>query len=218
MDLLAILGIPPTTPEAYRVEMDVDPEVAARLAERLTRAGVGPDHRLIAIHVSAGNPFRRWPIDSFTAAVAALAAEDRNRIVLTSGPSDRSAADTVIAGARKLLPVGAHSRIAECGTLSLAELRALVDRAAVFIGGDSGPMHVAATSDVPIVTLYGPTLPARSAPWRPADRSVAIETSGLPCRPCDQRVCMPGDFRCLTRIRPEQVVDAVVGLLDGSKR
>jgi ADP-heptose:LPS heptosyltransferase len=136
--------------------------------------------------------------------------------VLTSGPSDRPAADRVIAAARKLLPADGQSRIVECGELSLVELRALVDRAAVFVGGDSGPMHVAATSNVPIVTLYGPTLPARSAPWRPADRSVAVETNGLPCRPCDQRVCAPGDFRCLTRIRPEQVVGAAMDLLEGS--
>ena len=50
----------------------------------------------------------------------------------------------------------------------LAELRALMDRAALFIGGDSGPLHVAGTTGVPIVGLYGPTLAARSAPWRPA--------------------------------------------------
>jgi ADP-heptose:LPS heptosyltransferase len=62
---------------------------------------------------------------------------------------------------------------------------------------------------VPIVALYGPTLPARSAPWRAPDLiGEAVEVDGLPCRPCDQRVCTPGDFRCLTWIRPEQVVDA----------
>ena len=96
-----------------------------------------------------------------------------------------------------------------CGEFSLAELRALVDRAALYIGGDSGPMHIAATSHVPIVGLYGPTLPARSAPWRAPDRvAEAVEVLDLPCRPCDQRVCAPGDFRCLTWIRPEQVIAA----------
>ena len=51
----------------------------------------------------------------------------------------------------------------DCGDFSLSELRALVDRAALYIGGDSGPMHIAATSHVPMISLYGPTLPARSA-------------------------------------------------------
>jgi ADP-heptose:LPS heptosyltransferase len=89
------------------------------------------------------------------------------------------------------------------------ELRALLDRASLYVGGDSGPLHVAATTNVPIVGVYGPTLPARSAPWR--DERVACESvdaGELPCRPCDQRVCAPGDFRCLTRVTPEQVARA----------
>jgi len=68
---------------------------------------------------------------------------------------------------------------------------------------------VASTSAVPIVGLYGPTLPARSAPWRGAGLvAEAVEVPNLPCRPCDQRVCAPGDFRCLTWVQPEQVIDA----------
>ena len=96
-----------------------------------------------------------------------------------------------------------------CGEFSIAELRALVDRAALYIGGDSGPLHVASTSQVPIVGLYGPTLPVRSEPWRdPAAIAEAVDVDGLPCRPCDQRRCVPGDFRCLTGISAEQVAEA----------
>jgi ADP-heptose:LPS heptosyltransferase len=100
--------------------------------------------------------------------------------------------------------------------LSLAELRALCERAALFVGGDSGPLHIAATSDVPIVGLYGPTLPERSQPWRPASiATVSVDSGHLPCRPCDQRVCAPGDFRCLTGITPERVRLAAEQLLEG---
>jgi ADP-heptose:LPS heptosyltransferase len=99
--------------------------------------------------------------------------------------------------------------VLSCGEFSLAELRALLDRAALYIGGDSGPLHVAATTRVPIVGLYGPTLPIRSAPWRDAACvSESVDAGDLPCRPCDQRVCAPGDFRCLTSILPAQVLDA----------
>jgi ADP-heptose:LPS heptosyltransferase len=108
--------------------------------------------------------------------------------------------------------------VLQCGEFSLAELRALFDRAALYIGGDSGPLHVAATTAVPIVGLYGPTLPARSAPWRASRwRSEAVEVSDLPCRPCDQRTCEPGDFRCLGRIEPQQVIDAAERLLTSGK-
>jgi ADP-heptose:LPS heptosyltransferase len=67
-----------------------------------------------------------------------------------------------------------------------------------------------------MISLYGPTLPARSAPWRAAGwPSVAVEVQGLECRPCDQRVCAPGDFRCLLRIEPQAVLDAAERLAKG---
>jgi lipopolysaccharide heptosyltransferase II len=215
-DLLAALDIGPPDRTEYPVEMALDDRTAGALAERLARAGVRGDHRLIVMHVSAGNPFRRWPVGSFAAVAAGLAGRDpARRVVITSGPSDRQAAERVMVEAQTLLGDD-RGRVLECGEFSLSELRALVDRAAVYIGGDSGPMHVAATSHVPIVSLYGPTLPARSAPWRatlwPAE---SVEVTGLECRPCDQRSCLPGDFRCLTWIQPQQVIEAAERALTG---
>jgi ADP-heptose:LPS heptosyltransferase len=73
---------------------------------------------------------------------------------------------------------------------------------------------VAAATRVPIVGLYGPTLPVRSAPWRDAHYATAsVDAGELPCRPCDQRVCAPGDFRCLTSIEASRVFDAAKRML-----
>jgi ADP-heptose:LPS heptosyltransferase len=89
-----------------------------------------------------------------------------------------------------------------------------MDDASLFVGGDSGPLHIAATSDVPVVALYGPTLAARSAPWRPrALAAAAVDAGALPCRPCEQRTCAPGDFRCLTSIPAETVRHAARRIL-----
>jgi hypothetical protein len=50
----------------------------------------------------------------------------------------------------------------------------------------------------------------RSTPWRdPAIPTASVEIPGLPCRPCDQRVCAPGDFRCLSTLTPQAVLAAV---------
>ena len=213
-DLLTAIGIAPPDRARHAVEMPADPSIAESVRTRLASAGVGPDDRVAVIHVSAGNPFRRWPIVHFVEVAAALARDAGLRVVITSGPSEQDAAARVVSGARTALPPASADRIASCGEFSLAELRALVDRAAVYIGGDSGPMHIAATSQVPIVSVYGPTLAARSSPWRsPAVRSIAVEPDPLPCRPCDQRVCVPGDFRCLTSIHPERVVEAAIKCL-----
>jgi len=208
-DLLAPLGIAPPDRTAFPVEMAVDASAAAAVADRLARAGVRADDPIVVVHVSAGNPFRRWPIAHFVSLVEALVKEDQQRrIILTSGPSEHDAATRVIAEARANLRASAD-RVLSCGEFSLTELRALLDRAALYIGGDSGPLHIAATTGVPVVGLYGPTLPVRSAPWRDEHRvTESVDAGELPCRPCDQRVCAPGDFRCLTLIKPEEVLQA----------
>lgn len=214
-DLLAPLGIGPADPAADPVEMAAGPDVDRRVRERLAAAGVPRGARLIVVHVSSNSPFRRWPAASFAESIATLAraAEDR-RVVVTSGPSEADAVDRIVADARARLNGAGAERVLRCGEFSLAELRALADVAALYIGGDSGPLHIAAASRVPIVALYGPTLPVRSHPWRSASLpSEAVDAGELPCRPCDQRVCAPGDFRCLTRIRPDAVVDAAEHLL-----
>jgi ADP-heptose:LPS heptosyltransferase len=166
------------------------------------------------MHVSAGNPFRRWPADYFANVAATLArAQPARRIIISSGPSERDAADSIAASAQALA-AGAGARIVRCGEFDLLQLRALVGRAALYIGGDSGPLHIAATTTVPIVALFGPTLPERSMPWRrDAAAAVAVDGGPLPCRPCHQRECVPGDFRCLTHVEPARVIAAAEQLL-----
>jgi lipopolysaccharide heptosyltransferase II len=209
-DLLAPLGIGPPERTLFPVEMRVGAAVAATVGDRLAGAGVAADDRLVVFHVSAGNPFRRWPAAHFAELAVLLAADDpRRRVLVTSGPSERDAAARVIADAQARLGEGRARQVLSCGEFSLPELRALLDRAVLYIGGDSGPLHVAATTGVPIVGLYGPTLPIRSAPWRGSTWiTESVDAGELPCRPCNQRVCEPGDFRCLTSITPAQVFNA----------
>src|SRR5207253_1292134 len=139
----------------------------------------------------------------------------QRRVLAVSGPSDREAAVRVIDLAQARLDAAQRDRVLRAQEFTLAELRALMDRAALFVGGDSGPMHIASTSAVPIAGLYGPTLPVRSEPWRgPESPSEAAEVDGLACRPCDQRVCVHGDFRCLTWLAAEQVLEAAERALD----
>jgi lipopolysaccharide heptosyltransferase II len=203
------LGTPPD-PTGYPTEMPLDPAADRRVAERLRLAGVDQRHAVVVIHVSAGNPFRRWPEQSFADLVAALAAaDDGRRIILSSGPSDREAAERVLRAGRTVLGPGRAERVLDFGDVNLVELRALVERSRLFVGGDTGPLHVASTTRTPIVGIYGPTLAARSEPWRdPRVATEAVQVDGLPCRPCEQRVCEPGDFRCLTRLTPETVIAA----------
>jgi len=206
--LVAPLDVEACDPARDPVEMPADPAAEARVAGWLAEAGIEPRHPLVLVHVSAGNPYRRWPPAYFAALVAALVREDpARRVVLTSGPSEAHAARALVDEMRAAAPETAAAL--RHGAFELGELRALTARAAVYIGGDSGPLHIAATTTTPIVGLFGPTLAERSMPWRDARwRAEAVDAGSLPCRPCRQRTCVPGDFRCLTRIDPARVAAA----------
>ncbi len=194
-----------------RIDIALDPAADTRMAARLAAAGVGPDDELVVLHVSAGNPFRRWPDAFFAETGAALAAAGpRRRVAFSSGPSDRQAASRIAADVKARLGTAAQ-RIIDLGEFDLQELRALIGRSRLFVGGDTGPLHIAASTDTPVVGIYGPTLAARSAPWRPSSvptYSIEAAPADLPCRPCDQRECVHEDFRCLTQLMPGRVIDA----------
>lgn len=213
-DLLTPLGMADADRIGDAAIMPLDQDAAARVDRRLQAAGLSPEAAVIVLHVSAGNPFRRWPAESFAEAAAALAKADRSRrVIITSGPSEEDAAEAVAEDARRRAGEAAGG-IVRTGEFDLSELRALIARARLYIGGDSGPLHIASTTRTPIVALFGPTLPERSMPWRdPAVGAVAVDAGPLPCRPCHQRHCVPGDFRCLTMISPNMVVDAAERLL-----
>lgn len=204
----------PLTPAADPVEMPEQPAASVQVVARLQQLGFERDAEVIVVHVGAGNDFRRWPEESFAEVVARLsAARPNRRIILTTGAAQAERAETV----RRLataLGVGCDALAVACDW-SLAEIRSLLGRAALFVGGDSGPAHIAATTGVPMVVLYGPTTAAVWGPWRdPALVTEIVDNGPLPCRPCDQRTCEPGDFRCLRGIGPGAVVSAAERAMD----
>jgi len=213
--LLPEIGRP--APGTDPVEMAEDPSAGGRVDGRLQALGIGAGHELIVIHVGAGNEFRRWPEAAFAQVIAALSSERANRrIILTTGPAQASQAEDV----RRLAQergVPAEALAVACD-LDLGELRNLVARSRLFIGGDSGPAHVAATTGTPMVVIYGPTTPDVWGPWRaPSLVTETVDAGALPCRPCDQRVCEPGDFRCLRGIGAEVVVAAAGRAIERSR-
>jgi ADP-heptose:LPS heptosyltransferase len=214
--LVPDLGRP--SPSTDPVEMFADLPAERRVGERLRGLQIGPSHELVVIHVGAGNEFRRWPEAYFAEVVTALSSSRPNRrIILTTGPAQAARAEEV-----RRLAIGSGTApyvvSVECD-LELGELRHLVNRAALFVGGDSGPAHIAATTGTPMVVIYGPTTPVVWGPWRdPALATETVDVGELPCRPCDQRVCEPGDFRCLRGIRPDVVVTSALRAIERGGR
>jgi heptosyltransferase-1 len=155
--------------------------------------GCGP---YIVLHIGAGNRFRYWGTDNLVRLVRLLGEAEGTRVALIGGAEDKAAEAEILGRV--------PGTLSYVGALDLAGTAELIRQATVFVGPDSGPMHIAAAVGTPVVAWFGPTLPANFAPWKPAGGARIIEKD-LDCRPCKQRTCVHGDFRCLQLITPEEV-------------
>ncbi len=161
--------------------------------------------KAVVLHIGAGNIFRDWGAKNLAALADLLAQTPAVKIILVGAPStsDKSREAEILSLARR-------TPISLVGRLNLIELRELLSRASLFVGPDSGPMHIAAAARTPIVALFGPTLPENFSPWQAQATVIAKD---LDCRPCKQRRCPTGDFRCIRTIQPEEVYAACLPYL-----
>ena len=173
------------------------PDEAARIDRLLAEAGLDGS-RFAAVHISAGNAFRDWDSSHYLKLIERLRGESGVASLLVGSESDRAKESEILGHSPVPVPSLA-------GRLNLIELREVIGRAALYIGPDSGPMHIAASTRTPIVAVFGPTLPAHFAPWRAEAR--IVETP-LDCRPCRQRHCQSRDFGCIKGISADEVYEA----------
>lgn len=156
-------------------------------------------------------PSRIWPVSHFVALARELARRNRCRIVLIGGPADQSMARKVEASLVDDLPPGTVVNLAGGTTLrQLAEIFRVLQLA---VGADSGPMHIASAVGLPVISLWGPTSPRRSAPYK---NEHLVLQSAIGCAPCYRRTCPGLGQLCLTRILPEAVAGLASELMNGS--
>ncbi|MGH7893561.1 MAG: lipopolysaccharide heptosyltransferase II [Candidatus Binatia bacterium] len=183
---------------APRLFVPVQP-AAERRARELVPEGAGP---LVAIAPASVWATKRWRPEGF-AAVASRLAGAGARIVLLGAPGDRGLCEEIAARTG-----GAATPLA--GRTDLATMVAVIDRAAVLVGNDSAPMHVACARGVPVVAVFCATTPALGyGPYGPHTRVVEVD---LACRPCGRhggQRCPRGTEDCMRLVDPEAVVQAV---------
>jgi heptosyltransferase-1 len=92
----------------------------------------------------------------------------------------------------------------------LRQLAALTSQARLFIGNDTGPLHLAVALGVPCVSIFGASDPLRNGPYGATHR---IQAAGPDCQPCWKKTCARKDLACLSAVTPERVVVSCAGLL-----
>ena len=197
LELVKSLGC---SEQGTHLELFTTDSEEARATAVLDAASTPQDSRQPWVFLAPGasfGPSKCWPFASFARVGDQLAAAGARIGVL--GPASEHAL-----AARVCAAMSAPARNL-AGALDLGALKAGLRRAAAVVCNDSGARHVAAAFGVPCVVLMGPTRLEKTG--MNLDR-VTVLQADVPCRPCYQRQC-PIDHRCMTRLSPEAVLDAL---------
>ncbi|MCL1916282.1 MAG: glycosyltransferase family 9 protein [Desulfovibrionaceae bacterium] len=184
---------------------------------------------ILGLHPGSVWGSKRWPVRYF-ADLAKLALEHGARIIIFAGPGEENTGSALSAAiqagspARSLLRINKNrengpgwvSAAKEAlpadildlsATLDLRFLAAFIAELDCYVSNDSGPMHLAWAQKTPLVTLFGPTVPAFGFAPR-GETAVTLEVENLPCRPCNlhgPRECPQKHHRCMRDLLPELV-------------
>jgi heptosyltransferase-2 len=174
-----------------------------RAAQILLQAGARPHAHRIAVGAGASyGSAKCWPPDRFAKALNALLSRADSDVLLFGTPGELPVSSAI---ASKLQ----HAPINLTGKTSIADLPALLSQCHLFLGNDSGAMHVAAAVGLPIVAIFGPTDPDGTSPVTP--RLTIVQQKPY-CSPCYLRRC-PTDHRCMTAVTPAMVDSALQSAL-----
>lgn len=165
-------------------------------------AGLGTKDPIV-LHPAANWPSKRYDSERLVTAARELHEHTGRPVIWTWGPGEQTATRSLATAAG----TGNHASL----PTTLPQLSALLGRAALFIGGDSAPLHLALACGVPAVAIFGPTDPARLGPLSPTDKVICER---LECSHCHQRRCPLGTNACLDAISSQQIVAAGLSRLE----
>ena len=168
---------------------------------------IAAGRRLVAVCPGAGDPYKQWGGDRFAPLIDGLV-EFGEAVVLLGGRDDRASAQGILAR------LGNAAFVSDCtGRCTLVETAAILKRAALLIGGDSGLTHLAGSLGVRTLVLFGPSDPGK---WAAPDEHHVVIRKPLPCSPCAifgyRKWCR--DIPCMRSISVDEVMHAATSMLD----
>ena len=197
---LNLLGVQASETQPKLWLTEEDEAVADQLLDRL---GIRRDRPFIILQPGARYWFKAWPVERFAELADRLASE-YNCQVLIGGSRDEEAL------AQRIHEAATSRPVSIAGQTTLKQFAAIAKRAALFVGNDSGAMHIAAAVGAPMVALFGPSNPDE---WGPRGDRVQVLYEGLDCRACFHPTCERGEQNCMKQLSVEAVYVASAQLL-----
>ncbi|MBI2425067.1 MAG: glycosyltransferase family 9 protein [Candidatus Hydrogenedentes bacterium] len=163
------------------------------------------DKDIINVHVPVDRKEKQWPLSHYAALVDMLLSDGRFEVLLTRGPGQESLVEEVLSLARRKPHVAPE-------TPDLKHYAALVQHCALYVGGDTGPMHIAAAMGTPVLAIFGGTSPEKHGPMQQPARVLYKGPKNL-----DRHLGVDEARPFLEAIAPEEVYDTCIEMLFGKK-
>ncbi len=199
-------GAPPSAGESRYLTA---PKMSPKFVQILNAEGVSSTAMLIGVHPGSAWATKRWLPARFAELCLRLKADGLTPVII-GGPEDRAL------GVRIAQESGALDLV---GRTDLEDLKALMGRLALFVTNDSGPMHLAAATGVPVVAIFGATTRELGFfPYGPGHRVIEAD---LACRPCGlhgARACPEEHFLCMRLLSVEQVHSACRDIIKAGRK
>ncbi len=201
LDLVAAVGARTADPRLrFRPRLADRSSMRAKLGAR----GIAREAGWVVVHAGATAASRRYPEAGFARAISLLDTGGRP-VIFTGSGEERALVSRIMARC-----TGAAVLVDVAGVLTLGELACLIDDADLLISNNTGPVHLAAALQTPVVDLYALTNPQHT-PWHVPARVLSRDVD---CKYCYRSVCPQGHNACLTGIAPEEIAHAAHQLLE----
>ena len=200
LELIKRVGWLEEIPDTSWIQLKVSEEKRGRAGLALLEAGAKSGRARIAVGAGASyGSAKCWPPDRFAATLNGLAVKLDADVILFGTRGEAAVSSAIAAGLR-------HAPIDLTGKTAIVDLPAMLSQCNLFVGNDSGAMHVAAAVGLPIVAIFGPTDPNGTVPVTP---NCSVVQEKPYCSPCFLRRC-PTDHRCMRAVTPAMVENAAL--------
>ncbi len=185
----------------------ISPKDSDALLELLRRHGMGVGEEFVLIVPGSRSRLKQWPAAGYVQVIEEFQKKYGKKVVVAGDRDDEVFAGQICA--QTAIPV-----VNLCGQTTLGMLCALIMRAHIVVGSDSGALQIASYLDRPVIGIYGPTDWRYYGPW--SSRSIAVRKNVL-CGPCSRALCATGDHACIQTITPFDVLLAVRLMMEGKE-
>jgi lipopolysaccharide heptosyltransferase II len=180
------------------LQLWLTPEEANSADQLLDQLGVQRSQSIVILQPGARYWFKAWPSERFAELADRLTSQYGCQVLIGGSRQESDLAEQI----RQM----AKSRpIIMAGRTTIKQFAAIAKKSALFVGNDSGAMHIASAVGTPVVALFGPSSPVE---WGPRGGATEVIYKGLDCRTCFHPICHRGEQNCMKLIAVDEVMSA----------